>query len=85
MNQDNECQPGDSLARKAARLHDELIRSLSEDNAADIAESLKQKCKEGDLAAIEIVMSYLFGEANSPIDFESGSSFEGNGDHEVAD
>ena len=53
--------PGNPFARRTAAFHRALCAAVSEDDILMIAQQLLAKAREGDLAAIKLLLSYVIG------------------------
>jgi hypothetical protein len=60
--------PGNPFARKVAALRKTLLDSVSEQDLADMIEQLKLKARQGDVAAIKLLLQYCVGKPESPKD-----------------
>jgi hypothetical protein len=61
--------PGNPFARKVAALRKALLDSVSEQDLKDMVEVLKQQARQGDKAAIKLILQYCVGKpapANDP-------------------
>src|SRR5262249_11950280 len=53
--------PGNPFARKVAALRKALLDSVTEQDVKDVAEILKLKAKQGDMAAVKLMLQYCVG------------------------
>src|SRR3954464_6081965 len=60
--------PGNPFARKVAALRKALLDAVSEQDMKDMAEILKQQARQGDVAAIKLLLQYCVGKPDSPRD-----------------
>jgi hypothetical protein len=59
--------PGNPFARRTAAMRKALCEAVSEEDLRQIAEALKQKAKEGDVAAARLVLSYVVGRPEATV------------------
>jgi hypothetical protein len=64
----NQGGPGNPFARKVAALRKTLLDCVSEQDLKDMAEALKLKARQGDTAAIKLLLQYSVGKPESPKD-----------------
>src|SRR4051794_8726499 len=57
----NKGGPGNPFARKVAALRKALLDSVSEQDVKDVAEILKLKARQGDMAAVKLLLLYCVG------------------------
>src|SRR5688572_23113644 len=60
--------PGNPFARKVAALRQALLDSVSEQDLKDMAEVLKGQARQGDKAAIKLILQYCVGKPAPPSD-----------------
>src|SRR5437773_3339300 len=60
--------PGNPFARKVAALRQALLDSVSEQDLKDVVEVLKLKARQGDTAAIKLLLQYCVGKPESARD-----------------
>jgi hypothetical protein len=60
--------PGNPFARRTAAMRKALCDAVSEEDLRQIAEALKRKAKEGDVAAARLVLSYVVGRPEATVD-----------------
>jgi hypothetical protein len=60
--------PGNPFARTVAALRKALLDSVSEQDLKDMVEALKLKARQGDTAAIKLLLQYCVGKPESPKD-----------------
>jgi hypothetical protein len=60
--------PGNPFARKVAALRKAVLDSVSEQDVKDMVESLKQQARQGDKAAIKLLLQYCVGKPAPPND-----------------
>src|SRR4051812_47583774 len=59
--QGNPGGPGNPFARRVAALRKALLDSVSEQDVRDVAEMLKLKARQGDVAAMKLFLQYCVG------------------------
>jgi hypothetical protein len=64
----NQGGPGNPFARKVAALRQALLDSVSEQDLKAIVEMLKRKARQGDTAAIKLLLQYCVGKPAPPQD-----------------
>jgi hypothetical protein len=62
--------PGNPFAHKVAALRKALLDSVSEQDLKDVAETLKNKARQGDVAAIKLLLQYCVGKPATPHDLD---------------
>src|SRR3954447_22893462 len=60
--------PGNPFARKVAALRKTLLDSVSDQDLKDVIEALKLRARQGDTAAIKLLLQYCVGKPESPKD-----------------
>jgi hypothetical protein len=60
--------PGNPFARRTAAMRKALCDAVNEEDLRQIAEALKRKAKEGDVAAARLVLSYVVGRPEATVD-----------------
>src|SRR5262249_15213130 len=60
--------PGNPFARKVAALRKALLDSVSEQDVKEMVEVLKQQARQGDKAAIKLILQYCVGKPAPPND-----------------
>jgi hypothetical protein len=60
--------PGNPFARKTAKLRQIALEAVSEEDLRSVIEALKEKAKQGDVAAIKLLLSYTIGQPQPAVD-----------------
>jgi len=64
----NKLGPGNPFARRVAALRKALLSSVTDEDMKEMALVLKQRAKEGDVAAIKLLFQYTLGKPSATTD-----------------
>src|SRR5437870_2425542 len=64
----NKGGPGNPYARQTAALRKALVNAVTPEDIEEIAQALKEKARQGDVAASKLLFSYLMGKPAAAVD-----------------